>query len=64
LMLVAMTYNIELFIMVCLGLSAGFAYFNYSTIIVKNYTTLTAALNPEPCCAEDDDSESLKSHEI
>lgn len=60
LMLVAMTYSTELFIMVCLGLTAGYTYFNHEALAASaicspgaiKYGVLTS--NPEPCCAHDD----------
>jgi hypothetical protein len=56
LMLVAMTYNTELFFAVCSGLTAGFAYFNCLTGWTSRgkYTQITSS--PEPCCALGDDS--------
>lgn len=43
LMLLAMTYNVELFCMVCVGLTIGYAVFNIDE---------TPAVAGEPCCAE------------
>ena len=44
LMLVAMTYSIELFIMVVLGLAIGFALFKVQ------YPSLSASQSVDPCC--------------
>eukprot|EP01038_Epipyxis_sp_PR26KG_P011858 gene11858-15868_t len=46
LMLVAMTYSSELFAMVCLGLSIGYALFNLELPVPKS---------TDPCCSEEND---------
>ena len=47
-MLIAMTYSAEIFTMVVLGLTTGYAIFNLELPIPKN---------TDPCCAEENDLE-------